>query len=165
MKGFTCSICGKYHVEIPMCFGADYPDYYFNVPAEERAKRIEVTQDLCVVDEQYFFIRGRIEIPVINSEELFCWNVWVSLSESDFIRANTMWNNSDRIFEKPYFGWLQTIVPGYPSTLNIRTLVHTQKVGIIPRIEVIEEDHPLTVDQKKGITIEQVISIVEKLLH
>jgi hypothetical protein len=49
--------------------------------------------------------------------------------------------------------------------LNIRTLVHTQQVGKIPQVEVIEENHPLATDQQNGITMQQVIEIVESILH
>jgi len=165
MKGFTCSKCGKYHDDMPMCFGADYPDCYWSIPPQERADRVEMNQDLCVVDGEHFFIRARIEIPVIDNEEPFCWNVWTTLSEANFVRANAVWNDPQRIKEPPYFGWLQTALPGYLTTLNIKTLVHTQAVGTIPLVEVIEENHPLTIDQQKGITIQRVIEMVEMILH
>lgn len=148
-----------------MCFGAEFPDYYFSVPPEERAIRVEITESLCVVDEAHFFIRGRIEIPVIGSDEPFCWNVWTSLSEENFIRANERWNDERRVEEPAYFGWLQTQLPGYADTLNIKTMVHTQEVGIIPRIELIEEDHPLTQEQQAGITRQRVKELVEISMH
>ncbi|SNR49688.1 hypothetical protein SAMN06269173_10361 [Hymenobacter mucosus] len=148
-----------------MCFGADFPDFYFSVPPAERTKRVELTRDLCVVDEEHFFIRARIEIPVHDSFEPLCWNVWTSLSETNFIRANEVWNEPDRVNEPPYFGWLQTVIPGYADTLNIRTLVHTQPVGTIPRVEVIEANHPLTLDQQHGISMDRVIELVTPLLH
>jgi hypothetical protein len=148
-----------------MCFGADFPAYYFSVPPQEREKRIEYSKDWCVVDEEHFFIRGRIEIPVHGSDEYFCWNVWTSLSEDNFIRSQEVWHDPERVNEPPYFGWLQTAIPGYPETLNIRTFVHTQPVGTIPRVEVIEEGHPLTLDQEQGMSMERVIELVTPLLH
>lgn len=148
-----------------MCFGAEYPDYYFSVPPEERATRIEYLDDLCVVDEEHFFIRARIEIPVLDSDEVFCWDVWTSLGKKNFLRTNELWNNPERVNEPAYFGWLQTALPGYPSTLNIRTMVHTQPVGTIPRVEVIEEDHLLIAEQQHGITWERVIELAEIAMH
>ena len=123
MEGFICTRCGEFHEVLPMCFGAEYPDYYFSVPTHERQHRVEYTGDFCVVDEEHFFIRARIEIPVIDSEELFCWNVWTSLSETNFIRTNEKLDDPERVGEPPYFGWLQTVIPGYTNTINIRTLV------------------------------------------
>ena len=148
-----------------MCFGAEFPDYYFSVPPDEREDRIELTDSLCVVDGMNFFIRARIEIPVKASNEVFCWNVWTSLSEANFLRTNEVWNNPERVNEPAYFGWLQTSVPGYPETLNIKTMLHTQKPGIIPRVEVIEEKHLLRDEQQAGITWERVVDLVEIAMH
>ena len=47
---YKCSCCGKNFGKLPLCFGADYPDYYFSIPPEEREKRIELKESLCVVD-------------------------------------------------------------------------------------------------------------------
>ncbi|OGX82518.1 DUF2199 domain-containing protein [Hymenobacter coccineus] len=165
MQGFTCSRCGEFHEEMPLCFGAEFPDYYFSVPPEERADRVECTESLCVVDEAYFFIRGRVEIPIVDSAEVFCWNVWVSVSEENFLRTNERWNDLDRENEPAYFGWFQTVLPGYPDTLNIKAVAYTQKVGIIPQIEVIDEAHLLAVEQRQGITWQRVHELVEAAMH
>ena len=148
-----------------MCFGAEFPDYYFSIPPEEVTIRVELTESLCVIDETHFFIRGRIEIPVIDSQESFCWNVWTSVSEDNFIRLNERWNDEQRVEEPAYFGWLQTELPGYINTLNIKTMAHTQIVGIIPQIEVVEEGHALTKEQQKGITWQRVTELVEIAMH
>ncbi|MDQ2772984.1 MAG: DUF2199 domain-containing protein [Bacteroidota bacterium] len=165
MEGFTCSRCGEFHAEFPMCFGAEFPDYYFSVPPEERDSRVELTESLCVVDDTHFFIRGRIEIPVIDTEEAFCWNVWASVSETNFRRTNEIWNDPERMNEPAYFGWLQTALPGYPETLNIKTMLHTQELGIIPQVEIIEEGHALTREQQAGITWQRVTELVEIAMH
>ena len=148
-----------------MCFGAEFPDYYFSVPPEERPDRIEITESLCVVDGTHFFIRGRVEIPVIDTEETFCWNVWASVSETNFRRTNEMWNDPERVNEPAYFGWLQTSLPCYPETLSIKIMLHTQELGIIPQVELIEEGHALTQEQQQGITWQRVTQLVETAMH
>ncbi|WP_092772774.1 DUF2199 domain-containing protein [Hymenobacter actinosclerus] len=163
--GFVCSRCGEFHAELPMCFGAEFPDYYFSIPINERARRVEIAESLCVIDEEHFFVRGRIELPVLNSEEIFCWNVWTTLSKDNFIQTNTVWNDPERVNEPAYFGWLQTSLPGYPETLNLKTAVHTQAVGLIPRVEIMDENHPLVLEQKQGIGWPRVVELVEAALH
>ena len=61
--GFECATCGEYHVGMPS-FGWDYPVQYLLVPEEERDRRVELSSDACVIDEQWFFVRGCLEIPV-----------------------------------------------------------------------------------------------------
>lgn len=148
---YKCSCCGQEYEEIPLCFGSDYPDYYFSVPPDEREKRIELTESLCVVDEEHFFHRCRLTIPINDYKEDFIWNVWTSISKDNFIKRNDLWTNPNRINEPPYFGWLQTIIPTYGETLNIKTMAYEQPAGLIPKLEIIEENHMLYIDQKNGI--------------
>jgi len=68
-------------------FGADAPLSYYDIPKEERASRCDLGTDDCVIDEESFFVRGCIEIPVHGQEEPFSWGAWVSLSRPSFESA------------------------------------------------------------------------------
>lgn len=69
--------------------------------------------------------------------------------------------------EPPYFGWLCTALPLYPSTLhlNLKTHVHTRPLGQRPFVELELTDQPLAVEQRQGITMARVREIVEALVH
>ncbi len=69
--GYQCKSCGNYHDELPLSYGSPVPDYYEEVPFEEQEKRIEMNEDVCIIDDEYFFIRGYIELPVIDGEGPF----------------------------------------------------------------------------------------------
>jgi hypothetical protein len=61
---------------------------------------------------------------------------------------------------------MSTELPLYqPSTLSLKTRVHTQAVGQRPLIELEPTDHPLAVEQRTGITLARVQEIAETLLH
>ena len=91
--------------------------------------------------------------------------MWTSISEDNFGKRVDLWEDPNRLNVEPYFGWLQTIVPSYEDTLNIKTIAEEQEVGIIPEIKSIEEGHPLTIDQEKGITYKRATEIVDKILR
>lgn len=76
-----------------------------------------------------------------------------------------LWEDPNRIKEEPYFGWLQTTVPIYGDTLNIRTIAAEQEVGVIPEIKSIEEGHHLTIDQENGITYKRAVEIVDEIIR
>ncbi len=76
-----------------------------------------------------------------------------------------LWNDPNRINEGPYFGWLQTIVPSYGDTLNIKTKAIEQDAGLIPQIECIEENHPLNIDQQNGISYKKAVEIVDEIIR
>lgn len=160
--GFTCSCCGQRHDELPMAYHAEAPAYWTPKPLSRKHR---LTSDKCVIDDA-FFIRGLIEIPVVDSEDPFAWGVWVSLSKENFARADKLWRTAGRESEPPYFGWLSTELGLYsPSTINLKTHVHTRPVGQRPLIELEPTDHPLAVEQRTGITLERVREIAEAILH
>jgi len=68
--GFECVRCGEYHVGMPS-FGWDYPVQYLLISEQERDRRVELSSDTCIIDDQRFFVRGCLEIPVHAHEEPF----------------------------------------------------------------------------------------------
>lgn len=159
--GYTCSCCGKYHKELPMSYGDPAPVYYYSVPSEERYKRFELDDDLCIMDNEHFFIRGCIEIPIIGTDDHLIWGVWVSLSEANFDKTKEFWDHQELL--EPMFGWLSTALPCYPDTVNLKAFVHPRPDGIRPYIELEPTDHPLAVELRDGVTIERVQEIAEVL--
>jgi hypothetical protein len=165
MTGFQCKRCGNFHSEIPLNYWFEAPIYYDEIPQEERADRAILSEDQCIIDGKHFFIAGNVEIPIKGSDKTFSYTVWVSLSEKNFRRAAALWHNQGREKEPPCFGWLSTRLPGYPDTVNIKTMVHSRPVGIRPTIELEPTDHPLAVEQREGISRERIERIAELVLH
>ena len=133
------------------CFGPCEPDICNTVPDHERASRVLVDDDICVVDENHRFIRGCLDLPIIGGG-VFRWLVWVSLSETNFQRTMDLWDTNGRENEPPYFGWLSSSIAAYPETMNLKTHVHTTPRGERPTVELEPTDHPLSVEQRYGIT-------------
>ena len=165
MARWKCRCCNEWHDELPLHYGAPAPALWYTLPDAEREERALLSSDLCLIDEEDGFIVGNLEIPIIGSEELFSWDVWVSLSLANFKRAYQLWDQHGRESEPPYFGWLSTSLPSYPQTLHLKTLVHSREVGRRPRIELEPTDHPLAVEQQQGISWERVQEIAELVLH
>ena len=121
-------------------------------------------ESLCVVDEKHFFHRGRLTIPINDYEEDLVFNVWTSISEDNFRLRMDLWEDLSRTNQEPYFGWLQTQVPTYGDTINIKIIAIENEVGVIPSIKMIEENHKLTFHQKNGISLEIAKKIVNQIL-
>ncbi|WP_280236353.1 DUF2199 domain-containing protein [Nocardia cyriacigeorgica] len=162
--GFRCSSCGQDHDDLPFTYGAVAPAYWSaelvggvgNVLGDER----------CVIADEHFFVRARVVLPVLDAAEDFEWGVWVSLSRDNFRRVSQLWNSPERVDEPSYFGWMATELPIYElTTINLKTRMHSQPVGIRPTLELEPTDHPLAVDQRTGITLARVQGIAERLLH
>lgn len=155
--GYRCSKCGELHEGLPD-IGMDYPDHYWDVPEGERGERVEVTSDTCVINDEDFFIRGVIEIPVSDYPESFGLGVWVSQKRENFY---TYLENFDSGEIGPYFGWLCNSIRYYEEeTLLLKTTAHFRGEGLRPSIEVERTGHPLAVDQREGISLEKAWEIV-----
>ncbi len=164
-EGFICGTCGKFHAQLPMDFAVETPFPYLVIPTEERRARCYLTSDVCVIDEKEFYIRGCLDIPVIDGPRPFGWGVWASLSEKSFRRVIELWDYDGKETEPPYFGWLCTRLPLYPDTGLLKTQVHLRPSNKRPFIELEPTDHPLAVEQRNGITMARVREIAAALLH
>ncbi len=164
-QGYTCSSCGEFHHDLPLSYGADAPALWYDVLPQEIETRTVLSADQCIIDGNYFYVLGRLEIPILDASELFSWMVWVSLSEKNFDRMAELWETEGREKEPPYFGWLSTALPCYTNTMNLKTHVHTQPVGEPPLVELEATNHPLSLEQHKGITMARVQAIAQCVLH
>ncbi|MBW6433089.1 DUF2199 domain-containing protein [Actinoplanes hulinensis] len=161
---FTCGTCGAVHDGPPLSFAAPAPDFWQPEMADQEGCLLDA--DLCVIAGEQFFVRGLIELPVWDTGEIFTYSMWVSLSRASFTRAVDVWEQPGREKEPPYFGWLSNVIAGYePSTLNLRTNVHTRAVGQLPYIELEPTGHPLAVEQLAGVTRTRVEEIAAFHLH
>jgi hypothetical protein len=124
---------------------------------------VELNNDLCVVDQSVFFMRGHIELPIVGCDT-FVFSVWCSLSEASFSHAMDRWKDPSREGDG-YFGWLCSSIPVYPSTLQLKLNVRSRAVGQVPLFEVQQCDHPLYLDQRDGISLDRARQIAHALLH
>ena len=165
MSGFVCKTCGAFHEDMPRLLTVAAPAAWEAMPEAERARRAPLTADQCVIDDAYFFILGRLELPVLDGGEPFTWMTWVSVSEGHFLRASQLWQAAGREAEPPYFAWVQSSLPYPVPTLNLKADLLTQPVGQRPKVMLQATDHPLYREQKSGISVARVQEIVEAILH
>ena len=158
MFRFKCVSCGEWHEGMPS-FGVEVPLYLYAIPEAERETRCVLTSDTCVIDQEHFFVRGCVDIPVHGETETFSWGVWVSLSRANFDRFVACFEEPNRAHIGPFFGWLSVALPLYPSTENLKTRVHLRNNGIRPFVELEPTGHPLAVEQREGITAGRVAEI------
>lgn len=162
---FKCSCCGETHKGIPT-FGANYPITVLQIPQEERDERVDLGSDDCVIDGKDFYVRGCIEIPVQGYDDPFVWGTWVSLSEESFLKFIEYFSQEKRSHIGPFFGWHCGDFKVYDvSCVNLKTKVHLRDNGIRPYIELEPTDHPLSVEQREGITKERLVEIYEAMMH
>ena len=158
---YTCACCGEVHEDLPdLAF--DRPTYAHQIPEEEYSDRVSLTSDLCIIDDESFFIRGLIEIPVLGQEKTFGIGVWVSQKEENFRTYERQFDSADI---GPFFGWLSNEFRFMgESTLSLKTMAHFQGNDLRPSIALEPTDHPLAVAQKQGISLDQAWEFIHDYL-
>lgn len=154
---YRCTTCGKAHDGLPD-LGYRWPDPYFGIPESERAQRIRGTTDICSIDDEDFFIRGIILMPIRDSDDAFGLGVWVSQKRENF---QAYLQNFDSADIGPFFGWLCNRIPFYDEdTWALKTMAHFQGNHQRPLIKPEPSDHPLYRDFAEGITLDRAWAIV-----
>lgn len=154
-KPYTCATCGREHGDLPHIGSAapyQWADRFANDPNSL------LTNDLCIIEGRDFFVRGVIEIPVHDYEHEFGWGVWVSHKKENFETYREHFDSADI---GPFFGWLATEIAYYgQSTLELKTMAHYRAGGLRPRIVLEESPHPLSYQQRNGITLAEAWKMV-----
>jgi hypothetical protein len=147
------SSCGLEHAGLPLSFAADYPDPYANLDREARELRAIAGSDQCIIDQEEFYIRGCLEIPIIGTSEVFLWGLWARVKETAFDEISDHWESEGR--EKtigPYKGRLANALSIYPDTLNQRLEVQIKPVGSRPLFILEDAENLLAIEQRSGLT-------------
>lgn len=159
---FRCPCCGKTYDGIP-AYHADRPAPYWDVPENKRQSDVFLTSDSCVIADRFYFVHGLIHVPIREMDQFQSWGVWVSLSEPNFSLWQDHYEVAKRSHIGPFFGWLCSLISVYPETMHLKTMMHLQNDGIRPSIVLEVTDHPLSVDQHQGITIERAMEFVHQI--
>lgn len=161
---FTCSTCEKEHVGIP-AWGWNYPLSYFLVPEPERERRCFLTSDLCVVDNEKFYVCGCLELPVADTDDVLSLRVWVSVEERDFVEYQDLLGVQSRSDHGPYRGRLEAPIPTYPDTGEMTVALRVRDNGIRPLVQMEPTDHPLFTEQHEGASDRRVIALYDYFMH
>jgi hypothetical protein len=174
---WRCHSCDEWHTGacLDLSFGA--PDYWrdeyeesnrsAHLSSDWSRKRHKsfLSGDYCAIDDENFFVRGIIHLPIADADESFRWSVWGSLSRQNFDALMQGQNKVELAEFPPMFSWLSTQIAEYPDTLNLKMYAHVQPLGEPPRFELEPTDHPLSVEFYEGITPQRVKEIMRERLR
>jgi hypothetical protein len=139
---------------------------YANLSRGDRNTRGVIGSDQCIIDQKLFFVRGCLEIPITGSHDLFLWGLWASLREEMFDEISESWELVGREKSRgPYKGRMANSLSVYPETLNLKLEIELQPVGTRPLFRLEETEHPLTIEQRSGISRERALELASLLLH
>jgi hypothetical protein len=159
--GFSCTTCGQTHrglFDLAIDSPAQWEGTLDPEPNAASIDRVNVlSNDFCIIEGRDFFVRCVLLLPIRGSDENFGYGVWSSLSATNFALYRDTFNE-DQGHLGPWFGWFSTRLKGYPDTLGLECQVQPQN-GQRPLIALEPTEHPLSVEQQKGITLDRLLEI------
>ena len=159
---FKCLSCDKWHEGLPD-IGYDQPHYTKDIAGPERGRRVFLTTDLCVLDNEFFFVRCLLSLRIRSSDDDFKWGIWSSLNKTNFLRYQASYDDDMSDWE-PMFGYLSNRLPDYPETLALKLSVQTGTKGARPEVRLEPTDHPLAIDQRDGIAFAKLLEIASPFI-
>jgi hypothetical protein len=157
---FVCGFCGEHHDEQMLDIRMQFPDPVFGLSDEERQERVDHADDATILDPDTpvarFFVRGLLELPIAGTEELFAYGAWVEMEKDAFRRIGHLWWDPRGREEPPFPGRLANELAPYRATSGLSCELKLQDVDRVPAIRLVASEHPLSVDQRSGITFERV---------
>ena len=174
---WKCSSCEEWHTGPCLDFSHAEPVYWLDEHERESRKRnlfpswskkrrkTFLEGDYCAIDDEYFFVKGLLHLPILGTGKSFCWGVWGSLSRENFEVVMAKDQDPKRVELPAMFSWLSNNIPEYPETLNLKMYAHIQEPGIRAHFRLERTDHPLSVEYHHGITPERVKEIMLRRLR
>lgn len=160
-----CSSCGKQHSDqLPLDIAYRRPAHYFMVPETERKRRIRESDDLCVIDDRQFLVRGVLYVPILGTSASFGWGFWSLVPEEKFRIIVRRWKE-DASDEPVFEGTLSVDPPGYEGLLGQPVTVQLGSVKSRPQFTFPNSArHLLAREQRDGISLARAHEIVRMAL-
>lgn len=167
---WKCGSCDEWHYGPTLDIAYKTP-YHWNSDNAENSPDFSksatypptfITRNYCVMNAEDYFIRGIIKLPIIGTDQSFCWGVWGSLSKESFDAIIQMQHTQKSEQFPPMFSWLCTKLDDYPNTLSLKMNAHINSLDETPMFDLEPTDHPLSQEYYNGITPEKVKEITIK---
>jgi len=82
---------------------------------------------------------------------------WSSLAKNNFVAYLEHYDDQDQVALGPWFGWFSNRLKGYADTQKLKCAVQPRSGGLRPSLELEPTDHPLAVQQRDGISFDQIL--------
>ena len=139
---FTCEVCGETHAGETRDIRLSLPDL----------RHVECIGHLFDGDEERFFVRALLELPIDGEEGYFGYGSWIEVSPVDFDALGELWHDEDGWRSDPFAGTLANELHPYAFTEGLPVQLRLREVSQLPLVELGETDHELVRAQQNGIS-------------
>lgn len=162
-ENWTCSSCEEKHSGL-FDLAAFAPDFWNKdeIYSPNNKVRLDgdfLSEDFCVIDGESFFVRSILELPIRKPAHNFGFGVWSSLSKANFEKYLDGFDEGNYDEGVSWTGWFSTQIKGIENTIRQKCCVFPQKGRQRPLIRFMDEQHPVSIAQRKGLEAERLLEI------
>jgi len=162
--GWTCRCCGERFDTLPTDYHFEGPVGFLGMTEEERS-RVTKTDDICVVSKDEMYVKGLLQIPILETDLTLNYGVWCSISEATLRYICDHEHQEYPEDDPPRFGWLYNWPDGYMPSDHIKCKLIFRNQNLRPLVMLEPTDYPLAVEQREGVSIQHVQQLAAKYLH
>ena len=153
-KGFVkCPCCEKLVLAADAELSYHLPDDIACMSAEEIKSTCKYTDDYVVCEDEYFYIRCILPLPVRDTEKNYCIGVWAQISPNSYNRVWELWSDEDQANEAPISGLLANAVHLNTGAKNAEIAIQLTGPTTRPIVKIKDENCSLYQEQQSGVTI------------
>lgn len=160
---FVCSVCGERHDERLLDIRLGLPHVIHLLDADARSRRAWLADDFAVLDDEHFFVRGLLELPIPELDGRFAYGSWVEVSMPDFQELMRHWHDEEQ-FRAVECAVANELEP-YRETLGLGATLRATAPDKLPAIELADTPHELVHDQQHGISLDRSDALAAVVLH
>ncbi|MEM9301902.1 MAG: DUF2199 domain-containing protein [Pseudomonadota bacterium] len=158
---FHCEVCGETHAGLQKDLAFQMPDDAWELDYLDRYKRVRHNRDFCTLDDQRYFIRCLLEVPLQYNDDTFGWGLWVEVSQADHDLHVGKWDGgADKT--PPFAGRIANNIKGYVTLIGepVEVKLYDEHRPLLTFPE--SSQHPLAVEQREGISLKRHHELVDR---
>jgi len=160
---FVCSVCGEHHDQRLLDIRLALPHAIHLLAADARTRRAWLADDFAVLDDERFFVRGFLELPIPGIDDRFAYGSWVEVSMPDFQELMRHWHDDEQ-FDAVECTIANELEP-YRDTLGLRGTLRATAPDKLPAIELADAPHDIVDAQRRGISVGRSDELAAVVLH
>ena len=160
---FVCSVCGEHHDERLLDIRLGLPHDVHLLDEDERARRTWLADDFAVLDDERFFVRGLLELPIPELDNRFGYGTWCEVAMPDFQELMRRWHDEGQF--APVDCVVANELEPYRDTIGLRATLHATSSDKLPMVDLSDAPHELVHAQREGITAGRSDELAAVVLH
>ncbi|TYC53227.1 DUF2199 domain-containing protein [Marinobacter sp. BW6] len=146
-----CSCCGELVAANNIELVLRRPDEIAGMDEQEVVQRCKFNDDIYILDDNRFFLRCTIPLPVRGGTERYSIGAWAELTQDQFQKVWDLWEEEDLTTEPPMEAKLANTIPLTDHSLNCSVQIRLIGASTRPEIFIADTHCSLYEEQNSGI--------------